>query len=341
MAIEDKKLTNYLVFSVQANLYAISSACVVELIWLPELSRIESSSFFVVGYFNFRSEFVPVIDLNLRQGIKTKRYSVQDRILVISTGNQKIGIHINDVHNVIHLPFEKPDSGEDSDPERLTDGAIQTEFGITQIINIDALSNLNIPNADGKKIKSFTDIHHAKLFGGLSEVDRQILISRRKNYSQSAEIKEYANLLSVVVIRLKDEFLALELKYIIEFAHGEGITRIPCVPEHISGCINLRGDMLVLIDLLYLLKSEKTESIENKKIVVIRFNEVTLGLLVDQLIDVIYLSKDQILSTPPDKNSLGENLMKGLCLYDTFTVGLVDTEKIFAYEKLYVEEYIN
>lgn len=341
MAIENKNLTNYLVFSVQANLYAIPSSYVVELIWLPELSRIESSSFFVVGYFNFRSEFVPVIDLNLRQGIKTKRYSVQDRILVLSIGTQKIGIHINDVHNVIHFAFDKPEINETTDPDRLTDGAIQTEFGITQVINIEALSNLNIPNADGKKIKSFTDIHLAKLFSGISETDRHILINRRKNYSQSAEIKEYSNLLSVVVLRLKDEYLAIELKYILEFAHGEGITKIPCVPSHISGCINLRGDMLVLIDLLYLLKSEKTESIENKKIVVIRYNDIMLGLLVDQLIDVIYLSKDQILPTPPDKNTLGENLMKGLCLYDTYTVGLIDTERIFAYEKLYVEEYIN
>ena len=32
--------------------------------------------------------------------------------------------------------------------------------------------------------------------------------------------------------------------------------------------------------------------------------------------------------------------MKGLCFYDSFSVGLIDTEKIFAYEKLYVEESI-
>jgi chemotaxis signal transduction protein len=65
-----------------------------------------------------------------------------------------------------------------------------------------------------------------------------------------------------------------------------------------------------------------------------------VGLLVDQLIDVIYLAKEQILSNPPDKNHTGENLMRGLCFYDSFTVGLIDTEKIFAYEKLYVEENI-
>ena len=75
---------SFLVFSVQSNVYAIQSSHVVELIWLPELTRIESNSFFVVGYFNFRGEFVPIIDLNLRQGMKTKRYSVNDRILVIT-----------------------------------------------------------------------------------------------------------------------------------------------------------------------------------------------------------------------------------------------------------------
>jgi len=331
---------SFLVFSIQSNTYAIPSEHVVELIWLPELSRIESSSFFVVGYFNFRSELVPVIDLNLRQGLKTKRYSVHDRILVIKIETQKIGIHINDVHNVIHITSELQTSPEEMIPDKITKGVIQTEFGITQIINLDALKNLNLPLNESKRIKPFTDTHLAKLFSGISDKDKQILISRKNNYSKSANIKEYSNLLSVVVFRLKDEYLAIELKYILEFAHGEGITKIPCVPAHVSGCINLRGDMLVLIDLLFLLKSEQTTSLENKKIVVVRFNEMMVGLLVDQLIDVIYLAKEQILSNPPDKNLIGENLMRGLCFYDSFTVGLIDTEKIFAYEKLYVEENI-
>lgn len=342
MVVESKKAMSesFLVFSVQSNTYAIRSSHVVELIWLPELSRIESSSFFVVGYFNFRSEFVPVIDLNLRQGLKTKRYSVQDRILVVKIDAVKIGIHINEVHNVIHLTNEMQSSPEEIIQDKITEGVIQTEFGITQIINLDALKNLNIPINESKRVKPFTDTHLAKLFSGISEKDRQTLINRKNNYSKSANIKEYSNLQSVVVFRLKDEYLAIELKYILEFAHGEGITKIPCVPAHISGCINLRGDMLVLIDLLYLLKSEQTTSIENKKIVVVRFNDLMVGLLVDQLIDVIYLAKEQILSNPPDKNHTGENLMRGLCFYDSFTVGLIDTEKIFAYEKLYVEENI-
>ena len=331
---------SFLVFSVQSNVYAIQSSHVVELIWLPELTRIESNSFFVVGYFNFRGEFVPIIDLNLRQGMKTKRYSVNDRILVITQDKKKFGIHINDVHNVIHFTHEKQTISNEIIADKITDGVIQTQFGITQIINLEALTNLDIPPSDPKRIKPFSDIHFAKLFSGITEKDKQILISRKNNYSQSTNIKEYSNLLSVVVFRLKDEYLAIELKYILEFAHGEGITRIPCVPAHISGCVNLRGDMLVLIDLLYLLKSEQSTSIENKKIVVIRFDEMMIGLIVDQLIDVIYLSKEQILSNPSDKNTVGENLMKGLCFYDSFSVGLIDTEKIFAYEKLYVEESI-
>ncbi|MBK8397731.1 MAG: chemotaxis protein CheW [Leptospiraceae bacterium] len=135
--------------------------------------------------------------------------------------------------------------------------------------------------------------------------------------------------------------MAVELKYILEFAHGDGITKIPCVPDHISGCINLRGDMLVLIDFLYLLKAEKNENFENKKVIVVRYNDMMLGLLVDQLIDVIYLSKEQILINPPNKNANGQDLMKGVCFHDSQMVGLVDIEKIYTYEKLYVEENVS
>jgi chemotaxis signal transduction protein len=142
---------SFLVFSVQSNVYAIQSSHVVELIWLPELSRIESNSFFVVGYFNFRGEFVPVIDLNLRQGMKTKRYSVNDRILVITEGTRKIGIHINDIHNVIHFTHEKQNISNEIIADKITEGVIQTQFGITQIINLEALTNLDIPPTDHEK----------------------------------------------------------------------------------------------------------------------------------------------------------------------------------------------
>lgn len=343
MAIKNKSdlQESFLVFSVQNSTYAIYSSSVIELIWLPELSRIESQSFYVVGYFNFRGEFLPIIDLNLRQGMKTKRYTIQDKILVITNGTSKFGIHINDVFNVIHFSFEKDNVANEVIPNKITDGVIQTQFGITQILNIESLANLNIPQGETFKFKEFSEAHLAKLFSGMSDVDRQVLINRRNSYSQSAKIKEYSKLLSVVVLRLKDEYLAVELKYILEFAHGDGITKIPCVPDHISGCINLRGDMLVLIDFLYLLKAEKNENFENKKVIVVRYNDMMLGLLVDQLIDVIYLSKEQILINPPNKNANGQDLMKGVCFHDSQMVGLVDIEKIYTYEKLYVEENVS
>lgn len=335
------KIENYLVFEAHKSLYAIASPFVVELIWLPELNYIESSPFYIVGHFNFRGSYVPVLDLFLRQGMKTRRYTAQDRILIIESAGKQFGIHINEVHNVVDIDTERMTSPhQESLHVSICDGIVQSEFGMTQILNVVTLFDFskNIPHTPHKK--DFSESHLARLMGGMTDLEKKVLEKRKQSYSEVTAIEEYASLTSMVIFELGKEIFSIELKNILEFANGEGITKIPCISPHVAGCINLRGDILILIDLLYIIKEEKTILDPSKKIIIIKEADIVVGFVVDQLIDVSYLGKDQILVKPSEKRINGKDFLKGTCMYESKVVGILDVEKLFEYDRLYVEEFV-
>jgi purine-binding chemotaxis protein CheW len=332
------KIENHLVFEAHKSLYAIASSNVVELIWLPELNYIESSFFYIIGHFNFRGSFVPVLDLFLRQGKMTQKYTTQDRILIVEFQNRLYGIHINEVHNVIDIDIEqKTFPNQEENPDLICDGIIQTEFGMTQILNLDHLFKTS-PNLPHKRDLSRS--HLPRLMSGMTDLELKVLEKRRQSYSEVTAIEEYASLTSMVIFELGNEIFSIELKNILEFANGEGITKIPCISPHVAGCLNLRGDILILIDLLYIIKDEKTVLDSSKKIIIIREADIVVGFIVDLLIDVIYLGKDQILAKPSEKRSGGKDFLKGTCIYDSNVVGILDVEKLYGYDRLFVEEYV-
>jgi chemotaxis signal transduction protein len=333
------KKENHLVFEAHKSLYAIASTYVVELIWLPELNYIESSFFYVIGHFNFRGSFVPVLDLFLRQGKLTQKYTAQDRVLIVEFQNRLYGIHINEVHNVIDIDIEQKTfpHQEEENHDLICDGIVQTEFGVTQILNLDYLFK---PSPSLPHKKDFSKTHLARLMSKMTDLELKVLEKRRQSYSEVTAIEEYASLTSMVIFELGNEIFSIELKNILEFANGEGITKIPCISPHVVGCLNLRGDILVLIDLLYIIKDEKTALDSSKKIIIIREADIVLGFIVDLLIDVIYLGKDQILAKPSEKRSGGKDFLKGTCIYDSKVVGILDIEKLYGYDRLIVEEFV-
>ncbi len=329
---------SYLVFEVNKSLYALTSENVVELIWLPELNPIETTYSFIVGYFNFRGTIIPVIDLSIRQNLKTKKYSTNDRILVTSVNSIIFGIHIHEIYNVVQIEEGSLEKFIHKDNSQIISHVINTEFGLTQILNINDLSKFELSDIETKK--NITNTFLSKLIGELSEREKEIYNKRKNSYQIQTKTNDYSEKISYVFFRIFNEFFCIELKYILEFVSAETISRIPCTPKHITGCYNQRGDILVVLDLSYILKNIESTGIENKKIIVVKYNELSLGFLVDELLDVTYLTSNSIINTPLDQKHSEKEFLKGTFTFKEQIAGILNIQKIFEFEKLNVEEYV-
>lgn len=103
----------------------------------------------------------------------------------------------------------------------------------------------------------------------------------------------------VVIFRLDKEEFGIEINQVKEVVPLVEITRIPAAPSHIVGIINLRGQVIPIVDLASQFGLIKHDQFSKKaRIVVIDLVDNIVGIIVDEVPDVLKISKEKIEPTP-------------------------------------------
>ncbi len=102
----------------------------------------------------------------------------------------------------------------------------------------------------------------------------------------------------VLAFKLDKEEYGLDVGVVQEIVRIKDITRVPKAPHFIRGVINLRGDVIPVIDLRRLFHLGETEINARYRIIVLNIMEKRFGIIVDDVSEVIRFSKDQIEMTP-------------------------------------------
>lgn len=100
--------------------------------------------------------------------------------------------------------------------------------------------------------------------------------------------------IKIVAFKLGDEEYGLEIDFVQSIERMQPITRVPNAPSFVKGLINLRGNVVPIIDLRAKLDLEKIQYTPNTRIIITRFNEIELGLIVDQTSDVLDVPHEAI-----------------------------------------------
>ena len=103
-----------------------------------------------------------------------------------------------------------------------------------------------------------------------------------------------ANEDQVVAFKLRNEEYGFSILNVQEINGLTDITRVPFAPEFIKGVINLRGSVLPVIDLKKRLGLEDTPYTANTRIVIVQYDEVAVGMLVDAVTEVRTINADDI-----------------------------------------------
>ena len=98
--------------------------------------------------------------------------------------------------------------------------------------------------------------------------------------------------MQIIVFNLGNEKFALETKYIHGIEKMMAYTNVPLSPNYIKGLINLRGNIITIIDLRAYLNMEYTQKEEN--IIVVQIDEEKIGFIVDSVHEVIEVSDNII-----------------------------------------------
>ncbi len=97
---------------------------------------------------------------------------------------------------------------------------------------------------------------------------------------------------------LNEDWYGLSVYHLVEVLPPPKITRVPSVPDHILGVINLRGEVLSTIDLKRFFGLPQGESTEDQAIIVVEHAGVRTGLLVDDIGDLVNLAPEDLSEEP-------------------------------------------
>jgi purine-binding chemotaxis protein CheW len=134
----------------------------------------------------------------------------------------------------------------------------------------------------------------------------------------------------LVVFRLRDEEFGVEIGQVREIVRIPEITKVPEAPGFIEGVINLRGEVIGIIDLAKEFELSSLPKLEKSaRIVVAETEEKTFGMIVDEVPEVIKIPKDQIEAAPEMVQSkIKTDYIRGVGKVGNRLLILIDLTKI-------------
>jgi purine-binding chemotaxis protein CheW len=133
---------------------------------------------------------------------------------------------------------------------------------------------------------------------------------------------------------LGSEHYALDIMSVKEIRGYEAVTKIANAPPFIKGVINLRGDIVPIVDLR--LKFAVGEATYNEFTIVIMLNiaQRIVGIVVDGVSDVIRLADDEIRPAPDFGVAFDSRYLLGLVPIEDHMVILVNIESLISSDEL-------
>lgn len=146
-----------------------------------------------------------------------------------------------------------------------------------------------------------------------------------------------------MTFRSGNEYFGLKIQYVSEIIPFQAITAIPETEDYIKGLINLRGKILPVIDVRLRFNQEPFEYNDRTCIIVIIVRDTMVGLVVEEIAEVVEISAESIL--PPPTIMRGDRIQNKY-VYGIGRVGntvklLIDPDKLLNDNDLSTVEQIS
>ncbi len=135
---------------------------------------------------------------------------------------------------------------------------------------------------------------------------------------------------------LGQETYGLEIKYVTEIIGIQAITVLPELSEYIKGIINLRGKIIPVMDVRLRFRKEYREYNDRTCIIVININDISVGLIVDSVSEVLSINEQDIVEPPKINKGLQNNFIKNIGKVGSDVKLLLDCEKLLSEDELVI-----
>lgn len=275
----------FVTFALEGEVFALNMAPVQEIIRVPEIVKVPKSSSSLMGLANLRGKVLPVINLRKVFGLADKSLDEANRVIVVDLG-QVLGFLVDNVYSVIEVEETKIESAED----------------IQSIVKSDFLKGV-IKDVGRFKMVMMLDLEKVveKEFSQAIQTSSQEYGVRSfEKTEEEKAIKEAKEERQFVSFLVAGEEYAIPIESVQEIVLvPEHITKVPNSESTILGIMNLRNKVLPLASLRRLFGFPEESLTEQSRVVVLSLGELSVGIVVDNVREVLRVPEALIEPVPP------------------------------------------
>lgn len=143
------------------------------------------------------------------------------------------------------------------------------------------------------------------------------------------ERKSVLETIQYIVIRLGEEQYGIDIRYIDNIIRMQDITRVPKVPEYLRGVINLRGEVIPVMSIRLKMNLPADEICRATRIIILKLEQQgNVGIIVDEVKEVVTLSADQIEKISYDNKEGKVNFINGVGKHNGELISLLDLNSV-------------
>ncbi|WP_404790262.1 chemotaxis protein CheW [Altericista sp. CCNU0014] len=363
--------SDFLMFRLRQLQYGIPVSYVREIFPLPEINPVPEAPGDIIGLLNWRGKVLPVMHLDRRLGYPMQSCRLSDSVIVIEWQGLQVGVIVDRVEDVLSVEESAIDRDfaygrENHVNTAFLAGVAKLETKMLLLLNADALIRLAdevailvwesqlqaqadggaiAPNdrseigAEGQiasEAESIATDFYALYCPDATVADRAIFQRRAEELKQSHEEDRRAETIPIAVLGLGGEYFGLKLDAVREFVDLPKVHPIPCCPTHILGNLNLRGEVVTLIDIKTTLNL-KSDRQGKPKVAIAQVGEVVAGIAIDDVWDILYINEEDLLNSSGSETN---PWIQGVTPYQNKMVSILNLPHLFQSDTLSVNESI-
>ena len=169
------------------------------------------------------------------------------------------------------------------------------------------------------------------------EIGRTLKIRAQAPAHASVPVKATSEDLVVIEFTLDYKRYAIESHYVREVCRLDNLTPLPCTPAFVLGIVNLRGEILSVIDIKAFFDLPKKGLSDFNKMIVLQSRDMVFGILVDEITGTDRIPLVRIQASPPTRTSIQMDYLRGVT---SDHVVVLNAQQILADKKIVVREQV-
>ncbi|MGS0765004.1 chemotaxis protein CheW [Syntrophomonas curvata] len=291
--------------------FALEIESVREIIRYPDIVKVPNMPAYIKGVISLRDNLMPIIDMRIKLNTANDGITDSTRVVVIDVDNARIGLVVDRVYEVARIPkdtiFAPPQALTGENGDRLK-GIARVEGGKRIIMLLDPGDIMT-----REELEDIGTLENAE--AGTAEEEEGLLDGLDEE--------------QMVVFKLADEQYGVRITQVQEINRLAKVTKVPRAPRFVEGVINLRGDVIPVIDLRKRFEIDYKDYTEFTRVIVSDINNKKVGIIVDEVLEVLRIPR-QLLEDAPDilSNQHWQSFMDGIANLENRMIMMLNLENI-------------